>query len=80
VLELLHEASGQKPGQLFAHGLVLPLVEAPQVLFDWFGTRLDVDHVLGDIPRDPQHFCWAPSKQVLVALEEVDEIAFLFGV
>jgi hypothetical protein len=36
--------------------------------------------VLGDFPRYTRHFCWAPCKQVPVALEEVNELAFLFGV
>jgi hypothetical protein len=36
--------------------------------------------VLGDLTGDARHFCWTPCKYVLIAPEEVDELAFLFGV
>jgi hypothetical protein len=36
--------------------------------------------VLNDLPRDARHLYWTPSKNVVVASEEVDELAFLFGV
>jgi hypothetical protein len=80
VVDLLHETGDQKTGQLFAHGPALLLVEAPQALFDWFRTGLDVECVLSDFLGDPWHFCRAPCKQVFVAFEEVDELTFLFGV
>jgi hypothetical protein len=50
-----------------------------QTLLDGLGPGLDVEGVLGDLPRDTQHFCQFPHKNILVALEEVDELAFLFG-
>jgi hypothetical protein len=43
-------------------------------------TRFDVDGVLGDFQADAWHFCRAQHKHVLVASEEVNELAFLFGV
>jgi hypothetical protein len=36
--------------------------------------------VLGDFLGDARHFCRAPHKCAHVALEEVDELTFLFGV
>jgi hypothetical protein len=36
--------------------------------------------VLNDLPRDARHLYWTPCKNVVVASEEVDELAFLFGV
>jgi hypothetical protein len=39
-----------------------------------------VEGVLGDFPGDAWHFCQAPCKNIPIALEEVDELAFLFGV
>jgi hypothetical protein len=80
VLDFFDEASSQEPGKFFAHGLALLLIEAPQSPFDQLGDELDVEGVLGDLPGDAPHFCRTPYKYVLVALEEVDEITFLFGV
>jgi hypothetical protein len=34
---------------------------------------------LGDLPRDACHAHWSSSKNNFVALEEVDELTFLFG-
>jgi hypothetical protein len=45
-----------------------------------FDLGLMLRGVLDDFPGYTQHFCWAPCKQVHVVLEEVDELAFLFGV
>jgi hypothetical protein len=42
--------------------------------------RLDIEGVLSDFPRDAGHIWRAPCKYVLVASEEVVELAFLFGV
>jgi hypothetical protein len=36
--------------------------------------------VLGDLLGDAWHFYWTPHKCALVVSEEVDELAFLFGV
>jgi hypothetical protein len=47
-------------------------------LLDGLGPRLDVESVLIDLPGDARHFYLSPCKNILVALEEVDELAFLF--
>jgi hypothetical protein len=49
-------------------------------LLDQPRTGFDVEGVLGDFPRDSQHFCRAPHKHVPIVLKEVDELAFLFAV
>jgi hypothetical protein len=36
--------------------------------------------VLGKIPGDARHFCRTSHKYALIAPEEIDELAFLFGV
>jgi hypothetical protein len=36
--------------------------------------------VLGDLPGDARHFCWAPQKHILIASEEVDDLSLQFGV
>jgi hypothetical protein len=80
VLNILNEASDQEPGQLFVHGLVLLLVKASHALLDRLRTGFDIEGVLDDVPGDARHFCQAPRKYVLVALGEVNGLAFLFGV
>jgi hypothetical protein len=61
-------------------GPALFLVKASHALLDRPQTRLNVEGVLGDFPGDAWHFYRAPCKYILVASEEVDELAFLFGV
>jgi hypothetical protein len=63
-----------------SHGLTLFLVKASHALLDRPRTGFDVEGVLGDFPGDAWHFCRAPRKHDLVALKEVDELSFLFGV
>jgi hypothetical protein len=43
-------------------------------------TLLDQPRIGFHVEGDAWHFCREPHKHVLVALEEVDELAFLFGV
>jgi hypothetical protein len=52
VLNVLNEASGQKPRLLFAHGLMLFLVKAPHALLDQPQNGFDVEGVLDDFPGD----------------------------
>jgi hypothetical protein len=59
---------------------MLLLIEALHALVDRIGAGLDVEGVLDDLPRDALHLCRTPHKCVLVASEEVDELAFQFGV
>jgi hypothetical protein len=49
-----------------------------QALLEGLGTGLDVEGMLGDLPRDARHFYRSPHKNILVALEEVDNLTFLF--
>jgi hypothetical protein len=59
---------------------VLFLVKLSQALLNWPRTGLDVEGVLGDFLGDVWNFYQAPHKSVLVASEEVNELAFLFGI
>jgi hypothetical protein len=56
------------------------LIEATQAMLDRLRAGLDVEGVLSGLPGDARHFCWSPHKNILVASEEVDELAFLFEV
>jgi hypothetical protein len=60
------------------HGPVLFFVKAPQALLDRPRTGFDVACVLGDFLGDSWNFIRAPRKHILVVLEEVNELAFLF--
>jgi hypothetical protein len=59
---------------------MLFLVKTSHALRQWSRNTLDVEGVLHDFLENTWHFCWAPQKYVLVASEEVDKLAFLFGV
>jgi hypothetical protein len=64
---------------LLAYGSALLLVESAQRLLDGSGSGLDVQRVLGDIPRYAGHVRGTPRKDVGVRTEKVDEHCFLFG-
>jgi hypothetical protein len=49
-------------------------------LLDRLGAELDVEGVLSDLPRYTRYFYRTPHKYVLIVLEEVDELPFLFRV
>jgi hypothetical protein len=51
-----------------------------KAVFHRLRSRLDVQFVLGNLPRDPLHVGGFPRKHVEVRFEEVDERAFLFRV
>jgi hypothetical protein len=80
VLNFLNEASGQKLGYLFTHGPMFFLIKAAQALLYRPQSGFDVEGVLDNFLGDAWHFYRAPCKHVFVASEEVDELAFLFGV
>ena len=40
---------------------------------------MDLQGMLGDLPRNARHVRGFPRKDVFIAVEEVDERAFLFG-
>ena len=50
-----------------------------QVLLHWLGAWMDLQGMLGDLPRDAWHIRGFPRKDIFVVAEEVDERAFLFG-
>jgi hypothetical protein len=54
-------------------------VEVGKALLDRFGLGLDVEGVFGDLPGHARYFCRSPCKNCFVALEEVNELTFLFG-
>ena len=51
-----------------------------QRLPDGSGSGLDIQRVLGDIPRYAGHVRGTPRKDVGVCAEKVDEHCFLFGI
>ena len=75
----LDEPGSQKLHNLLADGPVFLLVEAMQVLLHQLGGLLDLQGLLGDLPRDAWRIRGFPHKDVFVVAEEVDEHAFLFG-
>ena len=58
---------------------MLLLVEAVQALPYMLRARVDVQGMLGDLPRDAWHIRGFPRKNVFVVTGDVDERAFLFG-
>jgi hypothetical protein len=56
---------------------MLLLIQAVQALLHWLGAGLDVEGVLGDLPEDARHVSWSPHKDIFIAPEELDELAFL---
>jgi hypothetical protein len=58
----------------------LLLVKAAQSLLHGFGAGLDIQGVLGDLPREAWHVQGTPRKHVVVCAETVDEHYFLFGI
>jgi hypothetical protein len=55
------------------------LIEATQALLDRLRLGLYVLGMLGDLMGDARHFFRSPHKNIFVALEEIDELVFLFG-
>jgi hypothetical protein len=65
---------------LLAYGPALFFIKTTQVLLHGSGTGLDVQRVLGNIPRYAWHVRGTPRKNFGVCAEKVDEHCFLFGV
>jgi hypothetical protein len=65
---------------LLAYGSTLFFVESAQRLLHGSGSSLDIQRVLGDIPRYARHVRGTPRKNLGVCAEKVDEHCFLFGV
>ena len=49
------------------------------MLLLWLGAWVNLQGMLGDLPRNAWHIRGFPRKDVFVTVEEVDERAFLFG-
>jgi hypothetical protein len=77
---LFDEPCSHQLVDLLAYGPALLFVKAAQVLFHGSGSSLDIQRVLGDIPRYAQHVRWTPRKIFGICAEKVDEHDFLFGV
>jgi hypothetical protein len=65
---------------LLAYGSALFFVELAQRLLHGSGSSLDIQRVLGDIPRYARHVRGTPHENVGVCTEKVDEHRFLFGI
>ena len=79
MMYLLDESGLQKLVDLLPDDPALFLVEAAQALLHRSRPGLDIQGVLGDIPRNARHIRGTPRKHVGVRAEEVDEHCFLFG-
>jgi hypothetical protein len=77
---LFDEPCGHQLVDLLAYGPELLFVKAAQVLLHGSGPSLDIQRVLGDIPRYVRHVRGTPRKNFGVCMEKVDEHCFLFGV
>ena len=75
----LDESGRQKLLYLLANGPALLLVESAQALLHWSGAGLDVEGVLGDLPRYARHVRGTPREYVGVRAKKVDEHGPLFA-
>ena len=74
----LDESGRQKFCYLLTDGPAFHLIEAMQALFHWLVAWVDLQGMLGDLPRNAWHLQGFPCKDVSIGVEEVDERAFLF--
>jgi hypothetical protein len=77
---LFDEPCSHQLVDLLAYGPALFFIKTTQVLLHGSGTGLDVQRVLGNIPRYAWHVRGTPRKNFGVCAEKVDEHCFLFGV
>jgi hypothetical protein len=77
---LIDEFGRQELVKLFLDDPALFLVELVQVLSHWSRAGVDVQGVLGDLPRYAWHVRGTPRKYLVIHTEELDEYFFLFGV
>jgi hypothetical protein len=77
---LFDEPCSHQLVDLLAYGSVLFFVESAQRLLQGSGSSLDIQRVLGDIPRYARHVRGTPRKNFDVRAEKFDEHFFLFGV
>src|SRR5688572_9904323 len=77
---LFDEPRNHQLVDLLAYGSTLFFVETAQMLLHGSGSSLDIQRVLGNIPRYARHVRGTPRKNLGVCTEKVDEHCFLFGV
>jgi hypothetical protein len=77
---LFDEPRSHQLVDLLAYGSALFFVEMAQRLLHGSGSSLDIQRVLGNIPRYARHVRGTPRKNLGVHAEKVDEHCFLFGV
>jgi hypothetical protein len=77
---LFDEPCGHQLVDLLAYGSALFFIETGQRPLHGSGSSLDIQRVLGDIPRYARHVRGTPCKNFGVCAEKVDEHCFLFGV
>jgi hypothetical protein len=77
---LFDEPRSHQLVDLLAYGSALFFVESAQRLLHGSGSSLDIQRVLGDIPRYAWHVRGTPRKNLGIRAEKVDKHCFLFGV
>jgi hypothetical protein len=77
---LFDEPCSHQLVDLLAYGPALFFIKTAQVLLHGSGSSLDIQRVLGDIPRYAWHVRGTPRKKFGICAEKVDEHCFLFGV
>jgi hypothetical protein len=77
---LFDEPCSHQLVDLLAYGSAPFFVESAQRLLHRSGSSLDIQRVLGDIPRFARHVRGTPRKNLGVRAKKVDEHCFLFGV
>ena len=73
-----NESGHREFGYFFIDGPAFLLVEATHVLLHRPRAWMDLQGMLGDLPRNARHVRGFPRKDVFVAVEKVDERALLF--
>jgi hypothetical protein len=77
---LFDEPCSHQLVDLLAYGSAPFFIESAQRLLHGSGSSLDIQRVLGDIPRYARHVRGTPRKNLGVRAKKVDEHCFLFGV
>jgi hypothetical protein len=74
---LFDEPCSHQLVDLLAYGPALFFVKATQVLLHGSGSSLDIQRVLGYIPRYARHVRGTPRKNSGICAEKIDEHCFL---
>ena len=76
---LSNESCCQEFGDLFTYGPTPLIIKAMQALLSGLQAQDEAQCVLGDVPRYARHVRWLPCEDITIGVQEVDELAFLFG-